>query len=218
IAANPAILWDQETPPDQLTISGRPFLNKLLIPTILELLPDLPNLVLITSTMFSGCAEGWVHFTPEFHVGGTFDRLTPEQRGNLWIPSTNDHNEGKLGSYRDHMKDKPNSTAHSFSSRARLQTNNTEAFIKKFCDAAVRRFVMCDVRKDGASGARAKFRKAYLALQRQKAEKALKRRETTAARKKAAAAKLATTSLEMDVQKIRALSSKALKDQLQVYK
>ncbi|KAJ7482660.1 hypothetical protein FB451DRAFT_1393980 [Mycena latifolia] len=117
IADNSHILLDPTTPLDQLTIDGRPFDDDLLLATIRQPRPDLPNIFLLISAMFSGCAKGRIQFTPEFHVGGTFDRFTPEQRAILFIPSTNDCNEGTLGSYRGHMRYHPNSTAHSFSNQ-----------------------------------------------------------------------------------------------------
>jgi hypothetical protein len=154
------------------------------VDTIRALAKELPNLLLAVSSMFAGAAEGWIRFTPEFHVGGTFDCLTPEQRDILFIPSTNDANEGLLGSFRVHIRYHPNSTAHSFSNQTRTERNNTESFIKKVCDAAVEKFVMREVRKDGKSGVRAKFRKAWAALQREKAEKGLARRKRRQQRRK----------------------------------
>ncbi|KAJ7094890.1 hypothetical protein C8R43DRAFT_907989 [Mycena crocata] len=218
IAENPDILLDPATPLEELTIDARPFVNELLIPTIRQLLPELPNVNLLISAMFSGAAKGWVRFTPEFHIGGTFDRLTPEQRAVLFIPSTNDCSEGMLGSYRVHMRYHPNSTTQSFTNQTRAERNNTEAFIKKCCDDAVEKFVMREVRKDGASGRRAKFRRAWAALQREKAESARKRREKAAGKKKNAEFRLLTTKLELNVAKIKTLSSKCLKEQLKVYK
>ncbi|KAJ7292119.1 hypothetical protein C8J57DRAFT_1492601 [Mycena rebaudengoi] len=74
----------------------KPFLNDFLLDAIDLILPDLPNLGLTISTMFTA---GWIHFTPEFHVGRTFDPLSPELRAILVIPSTNDANERTLGSH-----------------------------------------------------------------------------------------------------------------------
>lgn len=218
IAANPHILLDPETPISQLTIDGKPFLDEFLIDTIRQLRPEYPNLLLAISAMFSGCKDGWIQFTPEFHVGGTFDSLTPEQRAILFIPSTNDHNEGMLGSFRVHMRYHPNSTARSFSNQTRAERNNTEAFIKKIYSAAVEKFVMREVRKEGASGTRAKFRKAWAALQREKAEKGRQKREKAAAKKRNLAFRLATTQLELDISTINTMTSARLKDQLQVYR
>jgi hypothetical protein len=94
------------------------------------------------SSMFSGAETGWDQFTPEFHIDGTFDRLTPEQHATVFIPSTNEHSEGMLGIYCVHMHHHPSSTANSFSNQTRAERNNTEAFIKKFCDAGVEKCVM----------------------------------------------------------------------------
>jgi hypothetical protein len=66
-------------------------------------------------------------------------------------------------------------------------------FIKKIYSAAVEKFVMQEVRKEGASGTRAKFRKAWAALQREKAEKGRQKREKAAAKGRNLAFRLATT-------------------------
>ncbi|KAJ7237982.1 hypothetical protein C8J57DRAFT_1727742 [Mycena rebaudengoi] len=219
IADHPYLLLDSSAPLDVRTIDGKPFSDRFLLHAIAELRPCLPNFLLTISCMFGGAERGWIHFTPEFHIGGTFDKLTPEQRAILHIPTTNDRNEGMLGSLTTHLQYHPNSTAHSFSNQARAERNNTESFIKKCCDAAVEKYVMREVRKDGASGKCAKFRRALVSLQREKAQKALKRREDLAAKKKQTqASRLAATALEFDVIKIRAMTSAQLKDQLAVYR
>ncbi|KAJ7615524.1 hypothetical protein FB45DRAFT_757915 [Roridomyces roridus] len=218
VAADPRILLDATATHDQLTITGRPIHDTLLLESVKQLLPDLPHFDIIVSAMFSGCNTGWIHFTPEFKIGGTFDCLTPAQRASLFIPTTNDPNEGGLGTYRNYMKVHCNSTAQSFSNETRVQRNNTEAFIVKVCDEAVEKFVMREVRKDGTRGVRAKFKRAWYEKQREKAAAGRKRRAKTAARKKAAAARLAAIKLELDMKKIEKMTSEALKDQLSVYK
>lgn len=218
IAAHPGILLDLTTPLDKLTIDAQPFRDEFLIESIRQLLPDLPNLELVISSMFSGAEEGWLQFTPEFRPGGTFDNLTPEQLAILHIPSTNDCSEGMLGTFRVHMRYHPNSTAHSFTNQTRTERNNTEAFVKKHCDKAVEKYVMQEVRKDGKSGKRAQFRRQWLAKQREKAERGRARLLKAALRKKSAADRLAATVLELDVRKIQDMSSRDLKAQLHVYR
>ncbi|KAJ7201493.1 hypothetical protein B0H12DRAFT_977636, partial [Mycena haematopus] len=129
IADNPDILLDDKTPLDQLTIDGLPFRDDILIPSILLLRAELPDLSATISAMFRGAAEGWVHFTPEFHVGGTFDQLTDKERARIFIPAHNDHNEGMLGSFRVHTRYHPNSIPSSFSNQTRAERNNTERFM-----------------------------------------------------------------------------------------
>ncbi|KAF7371797.1 hypothetical protein MVEN_00036400 [Mycena venus] len=175
IAAFPWKILDPTTPLTELTIDGQP------------------------------AEEGWIRFTPEFRIGGTFDRLTPAQRANMWIPATNDRNEGMLGTGRNWFKYKPNSTAQSFSNHTRTQQNNTEAFIKKYCDKAVEKFVM----REAVVGSVAEG---------EGGERPQTTRETAAAKKKSKAARLAATQLEFDITKIQAMTSKLLKDQLAVYR
>ncbi|KAJ7460395.1 hypothetical protein B0H11DRAFT_2242162 [Mycena galericulata] len=77
---------------------------------------------------------------------------------------------------------------------------------------------MREVRKDGASGLQAKFRKAWAKLQREKAERGRERRDKAAAKKKSKAARLASTALEFDTDKIDLMTSCVLKEQLAVYR
>ncbi|KAJ7507992.1 hypothetical protein B0H11DRAFT_2217989 [Mycena galericulata] len=88
----------------------------------------------------------------------------------------------------------------SFTNQTRVERNNTEAFIKKCCDAAVQKFVMREVRTQS------------------KAEKGRMQREKAAMKKKTKAARLAATALEFDINKIEDMSSVRLKDQLAVYR
>ncbi|KAJ7323951.1 hypothetical protein DFH08DRAFT_711666 [Mycena albidolilacea] len=212
IAEDPKILLDPKTPLDKLTIDAQPFRDEFLVESIQQLCSELPNLELVISKMFSGAEEGWLQFTPEFHPGGTFDSLTPEQLAILHIPSTNDCSEGMLGTFHVHMCYHPNSTAHSFTNQTRTEWNNTEAFVKKHCDKAVEKYVMREVRKD------AKFWRQWLAKQQENAERGRARLLKAALQKKSAADRLAATILEFDIHKIQDMSSRDLKAQLHVYR
>jgi hypothetical protein len=55
-------------------------------------------------------------------------------------------------------------------------------------------------------------------LQREKAEKGLRRRAAAAAKKKSKESRLAATALELDTVKIQVMPPKLLKDQLAVYR
>ncbi|KAJ7595926.1 hypothetical protein C8J56DRAFT_1043015 [Mycena floridula] len=134
IAKNLHILFDLSTSPDQLTINGLPFEEEILIESIHILVPKTDNLLF------------------KFHEGGTFDMLTPQQRKVLFLPSTNDHNEGMLGSYRVHMQYHPSSTPESFSNQTRNERNNTKAFIKKHCDASDHKYVMREAHHETGIG------------------------------------------------------------------
>lgn len=139
IATNPRLLLG-DNPVDssgweQRTLDGKPWVDPQLIAAICVMAPELPDLEEAPSDMFSGAAEGWCQFTPEFAVGGALEHLTPEQRAQIgFIPATNDAKEGGLGSWRVHVRYHPNSTTASFSAQARVERNNTENFISKLCN------------------------------------------------------------------------------------
>ena len=71
--------------------------------------------------MFNGAVNGRDIFTEEFVIDRPFDSLTAEQCQSLFIPATNDANEGALGSWRVHLHYNPNSTTATFSAKARLE-------------------------------------------------------------------------------------------------
>jgi hypothetical protein len=58
VTDHPEILLDPKTPLNQLTINGLPFRDHLILPTILSLACELPNLSVVVSAMFRGAAEG----------------------------------------------------------------------------------------------------------------------------------------------------------------
>jgi hypothetical protein len=53
-------------------------------------------------------------FSEEFKDGGDIDKLTQEERDSLFFSSTNDANEGALGSWRGDTKKRPAQTLHKF--------------------------------------------------------------------------------------------------------
>ncbi|RDB26825.1 hypothetical protein Hypma_005340 [Hypsizygus marmoreus] len=170
------------------------------------------------SDMFSGAAVGWRQFTLEFAVGGTFDLLTSEQWARLFIPSTNDANEGGLGSWRVHVRYHPNSTAASFSSQARHTRNNTDSFIDKLCNSDDHLYVMRWAHHEDASGALARFQERFLASQRSRAEKA-RLKQIEAERKKCAElARLANVGLIVDRKQVERMTIPQLDDQLSIHK
>lgn len=224
VAKNPSLLLAaaalQDIPhgPTDLTLDGAPFMDRMLLGAVKLLEPELPDLKLMISAMFSGAAKGWIQFTPEFAVGGTFESLSNEARKLLHIPATNDVNEGALGSYRVHMRYHPSSTAHTFSNQTRVERNNTENFILATAQDEDYSFVMREVRKEGASGRRAKFRKAWLESQRNKALTAVRKKIALAKKRQEDAARLADITLELDPDRIKSMTVVQLKDQLKVYK
>ena len=69
-------------------------------------------------------------FSDEFRKGGEVDSLTDEERQKLFFSSTNDQNEGGLGTWRNETRRRPAETLHKFTSSFTAQQNDTEEFVK----------------------------------------------------------------------------------------
>ncbi|KAH7903902.1 hypothetical protein BJ138DRAFT_1188327, partial [Hygrophoropsis aurantiaca] len=75
------------------------------------------------------------------------------------MPSTNDANEGALGSMQLHARQKPVESLHQYNSQAMYRRNDTEAFIAAKChSSADTRFFMCKARVVDSSGIERKRR------------------------------------------------------------
>ncbi|KAL6299850.1 hypothetical protein BKA93DRAFT_741608 [Sparassis latifolia] len=158
IAAQPDLLLKANSSLDEVTLDGKPYMDPRLLSAARTMAPELPALHSMITAMFSGAAKGWRIFTAEFVVGGPFDSLTPEEHALIFIPSTNDANEGVLSSWRVHTRHHPSSTASTFSSQACSECNNTE----KCCDDTDQRYVMRAVQIQDVSGKSAQFQEALV--------------------------------------------------------
>ncbi|KAK7000776.1 hypothetical protein R3P38DRAFT_2357687, partial [Favolaschia claudopus] len=196
------------------------------------LAPDLPDLSRMISAMFNGSAVTWVRFTPEFQIGGTIDSIPPDEfqiggtidsippeiLAKLYVPSTNDHNEGPLGSARVHIRYHPNSNPASFSALERYRRNNTEAFADKYITVEDLLHVMREVRKEDANGENAAFRKAVVEELESKARVHREKVRVATEKKLEREANLRATGVERDRVKIKSMTVPQLKAQYDVYK
>ncbi|KAJ6478921.1 hypothetical protein C8R45DRAFT_1216323 [Mycena sanguinolenta] len=220
IAANPSLLLDRNSSASmaQLTLDGAAFHDVNVHLAALTLAPDLPDLPKMVTAMFSGAAETWIRFTPEFAVGGPIDCIPRQIRPKLYLTSTNDHNEGGLGSFRVHIRYHPNSTAGSFSAIERYHRNNTEAFAKKYLTAEELLYVMREVRAEDASGAQAAFRKAVVQELERKAEEHRAKVREAAAKQEKRESDLRAVGIITDRAVINKMKVVDLKKQYDVYK
>ena len=220
IAANPAqLLFSGAGPLDfsKLTLDGKPFMDAMAIAAIQLLADDLPDLLGTISDLFNGAAEGWEQFTQEYAPGGPFDLLTPEQRARIYIPATNDHNEGALGSWRVYHRYHASSTSYGFSNKTRLERNNTEQFISRLCDANDQKYVMKRVRENSASGQQAKFRAKLLEYKMQQALAARAKAEAARLKEQLELERLVTVGLVMDREAVERMTIRQLNDQMKIH-
>ncbi|KAJ7193708.1 hypothetical protein GGX14DRAFT_576976 [Mycena pura] len=181
--------------------------------------PDLPDLKRALTAIFTGAAKGWETFTTEFRVGGPFDKLTVEERSRLWIPSTNDANEGGLSSLRQFKCHRPNGDVQTFSDHAAASRNTTEAFIEAKATHADHLYVMRAVRNREGKGRTRKFRQNLERRLREKATARPPKRAETLRKNAERQAQLdgATCTLILDERMLDGLNKTDLQTQMRIH-
>jgi hypothetical protein len=220
IADDPSLLLDPAAVHSSahLTLDNEPLHDINILLAAQTLAPDLPDLSRMISAMFSGAADTWVRFTPEFAEGGPIDLIPAEIRSKLYIPSTNDHNEGGLGSWRVHIRYHPNSTPQSFSAMERYRRNDTEAFAAKYITPEDLLHIMRQIRLEEGNGERTAFRKAVVEELEKKAQVYRQKLKVAAKKKKARDAVLHDVGVERSRTVINKMTVCQLKEQYNVYK
>ncbi|KAJ7085171.1 hypothetical protein B0H15DRAFT_847342, partial [Mycena belliarum] len=104
---DPSLLTAADTSFVTGSLDGQPWEDPAAVKAALELLPTLPHVEEMLLAFLRGALATWVRFSAEFAPGGLIDEATASERQLAWMPSTNDANEGALGSYRVRMRDKP---------------------------------------------------------------------------------------------------------------
>ncbi|KAJ8453589.1 hypothetical protein ONZ45_g19654 [Pleurotus djamor] len=219
LAADPLSILSSDTDLTLRTLDGLAIMDEDLVCAASQLVSELPDLPLILSAMFRGAAHGWRRFTEEFVPGGVFDSLTNEERGRVFIPSTNDANEGALGSFRVFIRYHPHATVASFANQARVQRNNTEKFIIKHCTQEDHQYVMREVRRLEAQNKNTvTFQQKLINSQEERARNERQRRLRIQQKRQVEIDRLVQVGLIGDRNHILSLSVKQLGDQLQIYR
>ncbi|KAF8800549.1 hypothetical protein BYT27DRAFT_7245559 [Phlegmacium glaucopus] len=113
------------------TFDGTPWHSQEVIDKINKLAPDFPHLKPALVAFCTGALVTWKHFTSEFAPGGLIDEATQEERELAWMPSTNDINEGALGSFHVLMRRQPQLTLLQYNAQTMFFWNNTGAFMNE---------------------------------------------------------------------------------------
>ncbi|KZV89584.1 hypothetical protein EXIGLDRAFT_771638 [Exidia glandulosa HHB12029] len=140
----------------------------------------LPNLENVLKFFFTGAHKGWTHFSAEFLPGGAIASLSEKDRARIFIPATNDSNEGLLGTYRVWKRLRPTMRLRFFNAAVMYRRNRTRAYMRQL-DPRVRRYIRKETRRRESLKLSKKEDDAHIAFTQEK------RREGAEAVAKAAA-------------------------------
>ncbi|KAH7917630.1 hypothetical protein BV22DRAFT_1026042 [Leucogyrophana mollusca] len=130
IINNPDLLISSHASYKDGTLDGKPWRKPEALAAVHRYAEKMPYLREMLLAFFKGTVPVWGRFTEEYAVGGTIYQATPKERDAAWMPSTNDANEGSLGTFRLHARHKPRTSMHQYNALAQVRRNDTEAFME----------------------------------------------------------------------------------------
>ncbi|KAI0035026.1 hypothetical protein K488DRAFT_83488 [Vararia minispora EC-137] len=155
-------------------------------------------------------------YSDEFKEGGVIDTSTIAERCKVFLPATNDHNEGALGALR---ASDPSMTTTTFLASLMFSRNNTETFLRQMLNtAADQAYLLREARRIDASGQARKRRLANQVVMRRNA--ALRQEKEAAAREKDRLDReiLSTLTLSTDPEDIQKLKGPEVRQQIRAWK
>ncbi|KAF8804815.1 hypothetical protein BYT27DRAFT_7234469 [Phlegmacium glaucopus] len=133
------------------TFDGTPWHSQEVIDKINKLASDFPHLKPALVAFCTGALVTWKCFTSEFAPGGLIDEATQEERDLAWMPSTNDIDEGALGSFCVLMRRQPQLTLLQYNAWTMFFWNNTEAFMNEMFSDTTHQYIQAVSRERDTS-------------------------------------------------------------------
>ncbi|KAJ7017539.1 hypothetical protein C8F04DRAFT_1017498, partial [Mycena alexandri] len=112
----------------------------------------LPYLREMFVRFFEGAKSTWIRFSSEFAPGGLIDGLNDAEKGRIWLPATNDRNEGALGSFIVYMGENPTAALATHNGLAMFKRNQTQGFMDMWFSSEDHQYTMRAARDLDASG------------------------------------------------------------------
>lgn len=158
IIANPELLLAIDATYVTGALDGKQWENPDVMKAIADLVHTLPHLKPVLVAFFTGALTTWERFTAEFAPGGLIDRATPDQKRRAHMPTTNDPNEGQLGSLRQYARKTSNFALHRYNALKMYKRNGTEAFLAKHATPELMQYIHKLARERDSSKLEAKRR------------------------------------------------------------
>jgi len=192
------------------------------IAAVRAMIPEVPDINHGVTAFARGAKTTFVErFSDEFKPGSGIDVLTPEERDELYFSSTNDANEGGLGSWRRGQARRPAETLHKFNAHFISARNHTAAFMSaKLTEEGDQLYLMHTARKRDASGKQKQIKETQMRADEEKAGGTRERRAKMVERAttKASTIRATVKKLEFDSAVIDAMKKDPLNEQLDCFR
>ena len=217
IIRRPEILIGNDVSHETGALDGFLWNSPDVITAIHDMKSKLPHLKGLLVTFFKGAVKGWKRFTSEFIPGGLIDEATMEEKDLAWLPTTNDVNEGALGSFRVLIRKQPQLTVLHYNAQALFHHNETQAFMsEKFGTEDDYKFLHQEARK--MQGVDKKRKHEIIEHAEARVAQKLETKKVNQAKKEKNAAKIASIELIMDREAVVKLTGEKLRDHFSAFK
>jgi hypothetical protein len=145
LVENPELILDFDPDKYQLATFDRNLVARDDIMVETKKLHDcgkLPCLRQMLTRFLEGAKATWIRFSSEFAPGGLIDGLNDAEKGRIWLPATNNINEGTLGSFIKHMRENPTAALATHNGLAMFKHNKTQAFMEMWFAPEDHQYVM----------------------------------------------------------------------------
>ena len=192
--SNIDIVLGAEATYNTASLDGRPFERPEAFYAVQAMIQDpttYPHLQRLLIAFLHGALKTFTRFTSEFGAGSVIAGTTPTQRDLARMETTNDANEGALGTLRVTFRRAPRMSLAQFNARLKYKKNNTKIYMKKFLGKSARQYLRRKARVIDASSAEKKRRLAQAKYDQQLAQRHRVDDERKRKKRDAAAVRLA---------------------------
>ena len=174
LATNIELVLSPDATYQLATLDGKPFEHPEAFYVVQRMASDpkvYPHLHQLLMSFFQGALEMLSRFTTEFAIKGPIVNTSSEQRELAHMETTNDANEGALGTFRVTAWHAPRISLRQFNARLKFKKNKTGVWKKSSLSLSSRQFPHGHARKIDASGLEKKCHKAQADYDNQVVEK-----------------------------------------------
>jgi hypothetical protein len=211
-------LLDPTSPASLATLDGKEFDNPRAVASVHEQLSQFPCIRPLLLGFLRGSLETWERFSSEFASDGLIHSLSDSEKDLVFMPATNDANEGALGQWRVFARAKPNSTVQHFSGASAFFRNDTQVFMDAKFQAGDHQYIMRQARKIDTNSSTKRFQEELLAYQQNIATSKREKIEQRATKLRELMERLQGVTLITRSDEIHLLKNAQIDEQLDVYR
>ncbi|KAJ6534066.1 hypothetical protein DFH09DRAFT_1092225 [Mycena vulgaris] len=128
VIAKPDLLLSESANHTSGSMDGLMWDNPEVFYVVQSMVPALPRVHESLIAFFTGALETWERFSEEYSEDGLIAKATSGECEHVWMPTTNNANEGALGELRNMSRHAPNMSLQQLNARRMYKKNDTKIY------------------------------------------------------------------------------------------